>query len=105
MKRFLHIISNHLLMMKYFLKFAPVYFIVNFLFCIYVSFIDMLTGAYSIKYIFNGLSDGKSVKELLTFLGFVSLAMIVRHILGAISAEYLSATSWVKLKAGMKKVY
>lgn len=104
MKRFLHIISNHLLMMKYFLKFAPVYFIVNFLFCIYVSFIDMLTGAYSIKYIFNGLSDGKSVKELLTFLGFVSLAMIVRHILGAISAEYLSATSWVKLKAGMKKV-
>ena len=104
MKRFLHIISNHLLMMKYFLKFAPVYFIVNFLFCIYVSFIDMLTGAYSIKYIFNGLFDGKSVKELLTFLGFVSLAMIVRHILGAISAEYLSATGWVKLRAGMKKV-
>ena len=104
MKKLLHIISNHLLMMKYFLKFAPVYFIVNFLFCIYVSFIDMLTGAYSVKYIFNGLSEGKSFKHLLAFLGFVSLAMIVRHILGALSAEYLSATGWVKLKAGMKKL-
>ncbi|MCI8404024.1 MAG: ABC transporter ATP-binding protein [Clostridia bacterium] len=104
MKKFIHIISNHLLMVKYFLRFAPVYFIVNFLFCIYVSFIDMLTGAYSVKYIFNGLSEGKSFKELFLFLGFVSLAMIVRHILGAVSAEYLSATAWVKLKAGMKKL-
>ncbi len=104
MKKFIYIVSNHLIMMKYFFRFAPVYFIVNFLFCIYVSFIDMLTGAYSIKYIFNGLSEGKSFKELFTFLGFVSLAMLVRHILGAISAEYLSAMGWVKLTAGMKKL-
>lgn len=104
MKKFLHIISNHLLMMKYFIKFAPAYFIMNLVFCIYVAFIDMLTGAYSVKYIFNGLSDGKSFKELLMFLGFVSLAMIVRHILGAITAEYLTATGWVKVRAGMKKL-
>lgn len=104
MKKFLHVVSNHLLMMKYFLKFAPAYFIMNFLFCIYVSFIDMLTGAYSIKYIFNGLSEGKTFKDILIFLVFVSLAMIVRHMLGALCAEYLSATGWIKLKAGMKKL-
>lgn len=104
MKKVLHIISNHLLMMKYFLKFAPAYLIMNFLFCIYVSFIDMLSGSYSVKYIFNGLSEGKSFKEILMFLIFVSLAMIVRHILGAVCAEYLSATGWVKLRAGMRKV-
>lgn len=90
-------------MMKYFLKFAPAYFILSFLFCIYVSFIDMLSGAYSVKYIFNGLSEGKGFKEILIFLMFVSAAMIIRHMFGALVAEYLSATGWVKLKAGMRK--
>lgn len=104
MRKFLHIVSNHLLMMKYFLKFAPAYFITHFLFCIYVSFIDMLSGAYSVKYIFNGLSEGKSFKELLVFLALVSLAMIVRHVLGALSAEYLRAKAWIKVQAGMNKL-
>lgn len=104
MKKLLHIISNHLLMAKYFFKFAPAYFISHFLFCIYVSFIDMLTGAYSVKYIFNGLSVGKTFKDLLIFLILVSAAAIVRHILGAISAEYLSAMGWVKVDAGIRKV-
>lgn len=103
MKKVLHGISNHLLMMKYFLKFAPAYFILSFLFCIYVSFIDMLSGAYSVKYIFNGLSEGKGFKDILIFLMFVSAAMIIRHMFGALVAEYLSATGWVKLKAGMRK--
>lgn len=104
MKKVFHGISNHLLMMKYFLKFAPAYFILNFLFCIYVSFIDMLSGAYSVKYIFNGLSEGKGFKEILIFLMFVSAAMIIRHMFGALVAEYLTATAWVKLQAGMRKV-
>lgn len=104
MKRFFHIISNHLLMAKYFFKFAPEYFVMSFVFCVYVSFIDMLSGTYSIKYIFNGLSEGKTFKQILLFLGFVSLAMIIRHILGAITAEYLSATGWVKVKAGIRRL-
>ncbi len=104
MKKFFHIISNHLLMAKYFFKFAPAYFIMSFVFCVYVSFIDMLSGAYSIKYIFNGLSEGKTFKQILLFLGFVSLAMIIRHILGAINAEYLSAMGWVKVRAGIRKL-
>lgn len=104
MKKILHIISNHLLMMKYVIKYAPAYFVMQILFCVYVSFIDMLTGAYSVQWIFNGLSEGKTFKELLMFLCFVSLAMIVRHILGAVSAEYLTATGWVKIKAGMKRL-
>lgn len=104
MKRFFHIVSNHLLMAKYFFKFAPVYFIMSFVFCVYVSFIDMLSGAYSIKYIFNGLSEGKTFKQILLFLGFVSLAMIIRHILGAITAEYLSAMGWMKVIAGIRRL-
>lgn len=104
MKKLLHTVSNHLLMAKYFCKFAPAYFIMSFLFCIYVSFIDMLSGAYSVKYIFNGLSEGKTFKEILIFLAFVSLAMIIRHILGAIVAEYLSAMGWVKVLAGIRRI-
>lgn len=104
MKKILHGISNHLLMAKYFLKFAPAYFILSFLFCIYVSFIDMLSGAYSVKYIFNGLSEGKGFKEILVFLMFVSAAMIIRHMFGALVAEYLRAAGWVKIQAGMRKV-
>ncbi len=91
-------------MMKYFLKFAPSFFILNFIFCVYVSFVDMLSGAYSVKYIFNGLTEGRSFKELLAFLALVSIAMIVRHALGALCAEYLRATGWVKVQAGMNKL-
>lgn len=104
MKKFLHIVSNHLMMMKYIIKFAPVFFVMNFVFCIYVSFIDMIMGAYSVKYIFNGLSEGKSFREILTFLIFVSILALGRHILGAWCAEYLRMTGWVKVRAGMRRV-
>lgn len=104
MKRFIKIVSNHALMFKYVMKFAPAYMICQIIFCIYVSFISMFTGAYSLKYIFNGLQSGKTLKELLFFLGMVSVAMLVRHILGAITAEYLHATGLLKINAGMRKV-
>lgn len=90
--------------MKYFIKFAPVFFIMNFLFCIYVSFVDMIMGVYSVQYIFNGLSEGKSFRELLLFLGFVSILALIRHMLGAWCAEYLTAVGWVKIRAGIRKV-
>lgn len=104
MKKFIHIVSNHLLMAKYFFKFAPAYFLLHFLFCIYVSFVDMLAGTYSVQYIFNGLSDGKGFREIFIFLVFVSLAMLVRHIFGAVTAEYLSAMASAKVTAGLNKV-
>ena len=104
MKKFIRIISNHLLMFKYYFKFAPAFLVLNLLFCVYVSFVDVLSGAYSVKYIFNGLSGEKTFKELLLFLAFVSVMMFIRHAWGALCAEYLKAKAKVKVKAGMRKV-
>lgn len=104
MKKFIRIISNHLLMFKYYFKFAPAFLVLNLLFCVYVSFVDVLSGAYSVKYIFNGLSGEKTFKELLMFLALVSVMMFIRHAWGALCAEYLKSKAKVKVKAGMRKI-
>lgn len=104
MKKLGHILSNHWLMFQYFLKFAPAYIITQILFCIYVSFVDTLSGPAAIKYVFNGLSENKSFQELFIFLVFVSLAMMFRHIFGAVTAEYLSAMGRVKVSAGIQRL-
>ena len=104
MKKLKHIISNHLMMMKYFLKFAPAFFIANFLYCAYISFLDMLISAYAARYIFNGLSEGKGFKEMFLFLIFVSGAMFIRNIAGGVIAEYLKANAFVKVNAGISKI-
>ncbi len=66
------------MILKYYFKYAPLFIICHFAFCIYVSFVDMLTGPYTIRYLFNGLSEGKSFEELFTFLLIVSVAFFLR---------------------------
>lgn len=103
MKKLGHIIANNCLMLKYLFKFAPLYICWETFFCIYVSFVDTLSGAIALQFIFNGLSSGKSFKELFLFLIFVGTAMLLRHIFGAIS-EYLGQLGSTKITAGMRKV-
>ncbi len=104
MKKFTHTIANHRMMVKLFFRFAPAYLIGNLLFCVLVSFQDTLAGPVALQYILNGLTGGKSFKELIIFMAFVSAVIILRNVLGAYFAEYLGAAAKVKVRAGMQKI-
>ncbi len=104
MKKILHTLSNHWLMLKFYFRFAPAYLIGNTLFCVFVSFQDTLAGPVALQYILNGLTGGKTFKELLVFMLIVSGVIVARHTIGAYVAEYLSAQAEIKVSAGMQKV-
>ena len=104
MKKFIHTLSNHWLMVKLYFRFAPAYLIGNLLFCVFVSFQDTLSGPVALKYILNGLTGGKSFTELIIFIAIVSGVIVIRHTLGAYFAEYLGAQAKVKVRAGMQKI-
>ena len=104
MKKLTHTLSNHWLMVKMYFKFAPTYLIGNLLFCVFVSFQDTLSGPVTLRYILNGLTQGKDFHEMIIFLAFVSAVIILRHAFGAYFAEYHGAQARVKVRAGMQKI-
>lgn len=104
MKKFTHAIANHWIMIKLFFRFAPAYLIGNLLCCVLVSFQDTLAGPVALQYILNGLTGGKSFKELIVFIAFVSAVIILRHVLSAYFTEYLGAAAKVQVRAGMQKI-
>ncbi|MCH5210757.1 MAG: ABC transporter ATP-binding protein [Oscillospiraceae bacterium] len=104
MKKFRHTISNHWMMVKLYFRFAPAYFLGNLLFCVFVSFQDTLSGPVTLQYILNGITQGKDFKEIIIFMMFVSLIIILRNTFGAYFAEYLGAQAKVKVRAGMQKI-
>ena len=104
MKKFTHAVANHLMMMKLFCRFAPLYFIGQLMFCVFVSFQDTLAGPVALQYILNGLIEGKSFKELIIFISFVSVIIVLRHVIGAFASDYLGAQATVKVRAGVQKI-
>ena len=104
MKKFTHTIANHWMMAKLFFRFAPVYLIGNLLCCVLVAFQDTLAGPVALQYILNGLTGGKSFRELMLFMAFVSAVIILRHVLSACFSEYLGAAAKIKVRAGMQKM-
>ena len=95
MKKFIHTLANHWMMVKLYFRFAPAYLIGNMLFCVFVSFQDTLSGPVALQYILNGLIGGKSFKELIIFIAIVSGVIVLRHSLGAYFAEFLGAQARV----------
>lgn len=104
MKNLGHMIKNHWTMLRYFVKFAPLYLICQSLFTIYVSAVWTLQGPVTLQYVFNGLTGSRSFEEIFYFLIFVSIVILSRHIFGAICNEYLTSQAWVKISAGMQKI-
>lgn len=103
MKKIFKVMSNNIFILKYYFKFAPFYFISNTLFCIFVAFVDTLSGAISVQYIFNGLQNNMSILSLLKYIFFVGLFILARHSWGAL-CEYHQAISKIKVNAGLRKI-
>lgn len=100
---FVHIFKNHFMMFKYMVRFAPGLIISQTLFCIFVAFADMMSGPVTLKYLFNGLSEGKGFDELFKFLIMIGIIIFMRHVFGGFN-EYMMSVGCRKIEAGMKKV-
>jgi ATP-binding cassette subfamily B protein len=97
------VISNNLLILKYYVKYVPGYFFSNIIFTIYVSAVWTITGPITTKFIFDALTKGKSFKQIMTFLVLVSCLMIIRHIYACIVVEYLGPIAKVTLQENTKQ--
>jgi ATP-binding cassette subfamily B protein len=97
------IIKNNLLMLGYIWKYTPVNFVVQTIFAIVVSAVAVIQGPVTLKFIFDALSQGKSFKEILYYLIFVSIVLIIRLIYGSIAVEYMTQMASVKLNGKIRE--
>lgn len=97
------IISNNLLILKYYIKYVPGYFFAYTFFTIYVSAIWTITGPVTTKFVFDALTQGKTFRQIMTFLVMVSLLMIIRHIYACIVVEYMTPIAKVTLQEKTKQ--
>jgi ATP-binding cassette subfamily B protein len=97
------IIKNNLLMLGYIWKYTPVNFIVQTIFAIVVSAVAVIQGPVTLKFIFDALSEGKSFREILYYLIFVSIVLIIRLIYGSIAVEYMTQMASVKVNGKIRE--
>jgi ATP-binding cassette subfamily B protein len=97
------IIANNLLILSYYVKYVPVYFFAYIIFTIFVSAVWTVTGPITTKFVFDSLISGKSFQEIITFLGIVSLLMIVRHVYACVVVEYMTPLAKVTLQEKVRK--
>lgn len=90
-------------MLGYLWKYAPVNFIVQTIFAIVVSAVAVIQGPVTLKFIFDALSEGKSYKEIIYYLIFVSIAIIIRLLYGSIAVEYLTQMTNVKVNGKIRE--
>lgn len=96
------VISNNWLFLRYYIKYVPVYFWANMFYTIVVSFVWTVSGPITTKFVFDALTEGKSFKEIMSFLIIISALMIIRHIYACIVVEYLGPVAEVKLKEKLR---
>lgn len=94
--------NNNMFILKYFVEFVPFYFFLYTAYTVLVSLVMVITGPISLKFIFDALQIGKSFGEIIAFLVFVSLVMIVRNIFGSYAVEYLEPTANVTMKEKLR---
>lgn len=99
----LHTFKNHMMMLKYMMKFAPATVISQTFFCIFVAFVDMMSGPVTLKFLFNSLSEGADFDRILKFLLIITGIMFFRHVYGGLNDYLMSVGCW-KISLCMQKV-
>lgn len=92
------VISNNLLILRYFFKYVPGYTVANILFTVLVSAVWTLSGPITTKFVIDALTQEKSFREIITFLAIVSGMMMIRHIYACIVVEYIAPVAWVTMQ-------
>lgn len=98
-----HTLSNIFLVLKYYIKYVPVFFFGNIIFTIFVSAIWTLQGPITTKYLLDALVNGKPVREIMIFLAGVTALVFVRHIFACYIVEYLQTVASITVREKLLK--
>lgn len=97
------IIKNISLVLKYYIKYAPVLFFGYCFFTIFVSAIWTLQGPVTTKYLLDALAERKPIREILLFLAVVTALVFIRHILACYFVEYLKTVAEITVQEKVLK--
>lgn len=100
-----NIISNILLALNYYRKYAPLYFYGQLIFTVFVSFIATIQGPITIKFLMDAIINDKPIEEIITFLIIVTLLVIVRHVFACYIVEYLDVIANIKVQEKILKEF
>ncbi len=98
-----NIISNIFLVLKYYIRYVPVFFFGQTFFTIFVSFVWMVQGPVTTKYLIDALVNREPVKEIVLFLAIVTLLVIIRHVVACYIVEYLETIANTRIKEKLLK--
>lgn len=97
------ILSNICLVLKYYIKYVPVYFFGQVLFTIFVSAIWTLQGPVTTKYLLDALVNRKPLREVIVFLAVVTALVFFRHIFACYIVEYLETVAKITIQEKLLK--
>ena len=97
------IIANGVLVLKYYIKYVPVFFWGELLFTILVSAVWAIQGPITTKYLLDALVNRKPLREVILFLIGVTILVFIRHIYACYIVEYLRTVALITVQEKMLK--
>ena len=79
------VIKNYLYATKMMLKFYPLKFCLQMIFWILANFLNFFSHTYMLRYVVNGLQEGKSVRVILSYVFFM---LVINIVIDSIRAVY-----------------
>lgn len=95
--------QNISLMLKYYLKYSPLYFFANVFYTVLVSFVDVMTGTVFLKLLFDALEQQRSLYEIVPILAFNASLIIIRNIFGSYIVEYMEPKARITVSEKMRQ--
>ncbi len=81
---FKRILSNNLFMLKIVCKHVPGAFVLRIVLAVVYTLANFFTYTYMLRYALNGISEGKSFEQILTFICICIASMLLLHFTGTL---------------------
>ena len=96
-------LSNIALVLKYYIKYVPLFFWGQVFFTIFVSAVWTFQGPITTKYMLDALVNHRPLKEVVLFLVVVTVLVFIRHIAACYIVEYLETVANITIQEKLLK--
>ncbi len=100
---FMETCQNIALMLRYYLKYSPMYFWANVFYTVLVSFVDVMTGTVFLKLLFDALEQQRSLTQIVPILAFNATLIIIRNVFGSYIVEYMEPKARITVSEKMRQ--
>jgi ATP-binding cassette subfamily B protein len=99
---FKRVASNNFFILKYAMKYTPAYLIISVLFSIFCQIEEFFEFAYCTKYMIDLIQFNGSFSNAVTYMAFITAAIIIKIIFGAVLNHYIKPIAKEKLHKNMQ---